>query len=277
MKKVRTGKRRRIFAGLLCMCMLFTTQPEIWSRLSVSAAEQSGTKEILAFVRLPEGIKGQTVPVGTGIEELKLPGELTVYMGQEEASSVQDTGKTDTEENTEEKDAEETVPGAAEGEEVSADESGNGAVADGEDAKPGDSPAGGETAENNNGTGETREIADGESTEDLSEGITESDEYAEVSESAEAGGSAESDAPEQAAGDDGETSMETVTVELEEYYAGPEVMTVYTMENPEKETSQTEETIAGITWQSDRRMTGIQKAHIFLPQFCRTAIHWRMA
>lgn len=256
MKKVRTGKRRRIFAGLLCMCMLFTTQPEIWSRLSVSAAEQSGTKEILAFVRLPEGIKGQTVPVGTGIEELKLPGELTVYMGQEEASSVQDTGKTDTEENTEEKDAEETVPGVAEGEEVSADESGNGAVADGEDAKPGDSPAGGETAENNNGTGETREIADGESTEDLSEGITESDEYAEVSESAEAGGSAESDAPEQAAGDDGETSMETVTVELEEYYAGPEVITVYTMENPEKETSQTEETIAGITWQSDPAYDG---------------------
>ena len=103
MKKRGQGKRRRIFAVFLCLCVLFTTQPEIWNRLSVFAAEESDTKVILSFAELSEEIKEQTVPVGTVYEELELPEELNVYMKQTEISSTPNL--------TEEKSEEETVSG----------------------------------------------------------------------------------------------------------------------------------------------------------------------
>lgn len=100
MKKRGQGKRRHIFAGFLCLCVLFTTQPEIWNRLSVFAAEESDTKVVLSFAELSEEIKEQTVPVGTVYEELELPEELNVYMKQTEISSTPNLAEEKSEEET---------------------------------------------------------------------------------------------------------------------------------------------------------------------------------
>lgn len=100
MKKRGQGKHRRIFALFLCLCVLFTTQPETWNRLSVFAAEESDTKVVLSFAELPEEIKEQTVPVGTVYEELELPEELNVFMKQTEISSTLNLAEEKSEEET---------------------------------------------------------------------------------------------------------------------------------------------------------------------------------
>ncbi len=105
MKKGRTGKHCRSFAVFLCMCILLTIQPEIWNSLSVSAAEESGTRVVLSIAELSEEIKGQTVHVGTGYEELNLPKELTVFIGQAENSSTPGTEENADGENAEEPEA----------------------------------------------------------------------------------------------------------------------------------------------------------------------------
>lgn len=100
MKKRGQGKHRRIFAVFLCLCVLFTTQPEIWNRFSVLAAEESDTKVVLSFEELSEEIKEQTVPVGTVYEELELPEELNVFMKQTEISSTPNLAEEKSEEET---------------------------------------------------------------------------------------------------------------------------------------------------------------------------------
>jgi len=100
MKKRGQGKRRRIFAAFLCLCVLFTTQPEIWNRLSVFAAEESDTKVVLSFAELSEEIKEQIVPVGTVYEQLELPEELNVFMKQTEISSTPNMAEEKSEEET---------------------------------------------------------------------------------------------------------------------------------------------------------------------------------
>lgn len=100
MKKREQGKRHRIFAVFLCLCVVFTTQPEIWNRLSVFAAEESDTKVVLSFAELSEEIKEQTVPVGTVYEELELPEELNVFMKHTEISSTPNLAGQKSEEET---------------------------------------------------------------------------------------------------------------------------------------------------------------------------------
>lgn len=198
----------------------------LWDGFSVFAAGKSDTRLILSFAELPEGVREQKVSVGTGREELELPEELTVFIGQEENTSAPDTEEADAGETNAEEDS---------------------------------------TAENNSETGETQESADGESTEEP-EGITDSGESVESEVSTESGESAETDGStelgaEQAvenlpAENDIETSTKTVTVELEEYYAEPEAVTVYTLGNSEKGMRQIQETVAGVTWQSDPEYDG---------------------
>lgn len=93
MKKRGQGKSRRIFAVFICLCVLFTTQPEIWKGFTVYAAEESDTKAVFSFADLTEEVKEQTVTVGTDYEKLELPEELTVFISQAEASSATDTAE----------------------------------------------------------------------------------------------------------------------------------------------------------------------------------------
>lgn len=116
MKKRGQGKCRRILAGLLCLCVLFTIQLEIWNRFSVFAAEESDTKVVLSFAELSEEIKEQTVPVGTVYEELELPEELVVFMKHTEFSSTPNMAEEKSEEETAsgknfEKEVQETTAG----------------------------------------------------------------------------------------------------------------------------------------------------------------------
>ena len=100
MKKRGQGKHHRILAVLLCLCVVFTAQPEIWNRLSVFAAEENDTKFVLSFAGLPEEIKEQTVPVGTVYEELELPEELSVLIKHTEISSTPNMDEETSEEKT---------------------------------------------------------------------------------------------------------------------------------------------------------------------------------
>lgn len=68
--KEGSGKKRmRILAVALSVCVLVTTYPDILTTLSVAAAveeEQTDVRYISAFAELPEEIREQTVPAGTG-------------------------------------------------------------------------------------------------------------------------------------------------------------------------------------------------------------------
>lgn len=77
--KSRRKKRLRLLAVVLCFCLLFTSYPDILETLSVLAAgTQDGddTLYVTGFESLPEDVREQTVPVGTGLEELSLPDTL---------------------------------------------------------------------------------------------------------------------------------------------------------------------------------------------------------
>ena len=58
----------------------------------------------------------------------------------------------------------------------------------------------------------------------------------------------------------GSKEEEADVTEQEEYYAEPEEITVYTPENSEKEAQELQETVAGVTWQSDPAYEGNAEA-----------------
>lgn len=76
-KSRKTRKKcLRILAAALAFCLLFTTYPDIPETLLVLAAETQdgdGTVYVAGFAELPEEVREQTVPLGTGMEELTLP------------------------------------------------------------------------------------------------------------------------------------------------------------------------------------------------------------
>lgn len=125
MKKSR-GKKYRIFAVFLCFCVLFT-MPGIQNVFPVVAAgkDENFQKEniIMTFDPLSEDIKEQTVFVGTDLDELDLPKELTVSLlkdsseqkegvgGQE---NTEETDNIDENSDTETKDEQDTQPEASE-------------------------------------------------------------------------------------------------------------------------------------------------------------------
>lgn len=100
------GKPHRIFAAFLCVCMLLTL-PGLSDIFPAAAAEQEESSQqeniITAFSSLPEEVKEQTVSIGTDIDELKLPVELTVYLSRESSKQItEESGQESTEqENTE--------------------------------------------------------------------------------------------------------------------------------------------------------------------------------
>ncbi len=87
------GKTHRIFAAFLCVCMLLTL-PGISDKFPAAAAGQEESfqqeKIITAFSSLPKEVKEQTVSIGTDIDELKLPAELTVYLSRESSKQIEE-------------------------------------------------------------------------------------------------------------------------------------------------------------------------------------------
>ena len=87
------GKNHRIFTAFLCVCMLLTL-PGLSDIFPAAAAgqEESFQQEniITAFSSLPKEVKEQTVSIGTDIDELKLPVELTVYLSRESSKQIEE-------------------------------------------------------------------------------------------------------------------------------------------------------------------------------------------
>ena len=78
--KSRRRKRLRIMAVILCMCLLVTTRSDILATLSTFASEwKDSTVYVSGFGELPGAVREQTVPLGTGEEELTLPDTLEAF------------------------------------------------------------------------------------------------------------------------------------------------------------------------------------------------------
>ena len=253
--KMRRKRRLRVLAVVLCLSVLFVTYPNILETLSVFASENGSEENVLyvsGFCDISDEIKEQTVPVGTGMEELALPDTLKAYMAQADEDSSVDIDK-----DADDREDEEADQGTEE-------------QPDGEEADQGtEEQPGGEEADQ-----ETEEQSDGEETgtEDQGAGTEETDEN--VQETMEESGDTEQNTdtqkeeqdaqPEEiaTADTDAETRQETHTVALQEYQAGNEI-TVNRLEDSSEESTETDNienrqsddadtiTITGITWQSN--------------------------
>ena len=201
----------RILAAALSLCVLFATYPNILETFFVFAAEREKEEKdlyISGFSDLPEEIKEQTVPLGTGLEELTLPDTLEAVVVQdgqgsaensdedaddreigdvdEEADAKPPSDKDEIGEDTgEPSDGEETgeeTTGPSDGEESGGEtaEPSDGEESGGETAEPSDGEeSGGETAEPSDGEesgGETAEPSDGKESEADNSGSKEENE-----------------------------------------------------------------------------------------------------
>ncbi len=116
--KSRRKKRLRLLAAALAFCLLVTTYPDILATLSAFAAgtqDGDGTVYVSGFESLPEEVREQTVPVGTGIEELTLPDALEAVVIAEEEDDPEDKADVpDKDKNPDDSDPKEdnTVSGA---------------------------------------------------------------------------------------------------------------------------------------------------------------------
>lgn len=86
----RRKRHLRTLAVILSFCVLFTSSPHIWEAVSVFAAEEpdgEGRQYISGFAALPEEVREQSVPLGTGLQELSLPDALEAYISAEDAEN----------------------------------------------------------------------------------------------------------------------------------------------------------------------------------------------
>lgn len=239
--KTRRKRRLRVLAAVLCLSVLFTTYPNILEAFSVFAAENGAEENILyvsGFSDLPEGVREQTVPVGTGLEELTLPDtlEATVQTGQNAADQDEDADHRETE------DADEGTEKPSDGEE---DGEGTG--------KPSD-----------------EETADAENQDGSTENPDEDEQDGAVQETAEESGNTDKEEqdeqPEETVVENAEIRQETYTVTLPEYQS-EHVITVKQLEDSSVKNHETENiddqaddtdvvTITGVTWQSEPMYDG---------------------
>ena len=93
--KSRRRKRLRITAVALCVCLLVTVRPDILATFSTFASEwKDSTVYVSGFAELPEEVREQTVPLGTGAEELSLPDTLEAFAETpEEEGKLEDADK----------------------------------------------------------------------------------------------------------------------------------------------------------------------------------------
>ena len=262
--KMRRKRRLRVLAVVLCLSVLFVTYPNILETLSVFASENGSEENVLyvsGFCDLSDEIKEQTVPVGTGMEELALPDTLKAYMAQADEDSSVDIDK-----DADDREDEEADQGPEEQPDGEEADQGTEEQPDGEEADQ-------ETEEQPDGEEadqETEEQSDGEETgtEDQDAGTEETDENVQESGDTEQNTDTEKEeqdaqSEEIATSDtDAEIRQETHTVALQEYQAENEI-TVNRLEDSSEENTETDiienrqsddadtVTITGITWQSD--------------------------
>ncbi len=244
--RARRKRRLRIFAVILCLCVLFETYPDILVTLSVFATgkpEQTQGQYVSGFAKLSEEIREQTVPVGTGLEELSLPDTLeAVVTGESQPSEDEEKGSEEGEpSDTEQEDTE--TDGGTEDKDTE--------TGDGEDVQPED---GGESEETDEST-----ITDNEDETDTDNGEGGEGESAPAEEQGEnEQENTPSEEPQESA-----DAQETHTVTMPEYLA-ENVISIQTLENTsdeEQEETQAEQeektvTIEGVTWQSEPEYDG---------------------
>ncbi len=291
--KTRRKRHLRILAAVLSLCVLFATYPNILETFFVFAAEREKEEKdlyISGFSDLPEEIKEQTVPLGTGLEELALPDTLEAVVVQDGQGSAENSDEDaddreigDVDEETDAKiPSDKDESGEETGEPSDGEETGEETTgpSDGEES-------GGETTESSDEEetgGETAEPSDGEETEGDNSGSMEEtedvDQVEQDTQSGEADGEdtaveetiitesgdetdGEGDSAPSSESEDTELKQETHAVTLPEYQA-EHVLTVERLENPSEkenkedaddiEKSQVYDTdtviITGVTWRS---------------------------
>lgn len=271
--KLRRKRHLRILAAALSLCVLFATYPNILETFFVFAAEREKEEKdlyISGFSDLPEEIKEQTVPLGTGLEELTLPDTLEAVVVQDGQGSAENSDEdaddreigdvdeeTDANPPSDKDEIGEDTGEPSDGEETDEETTGpsDGGESGGETTEPsGGEESGGETAEPSDGEesgGETAEPSDGKESEADNSGSKEENENVDqveqdtqpeeaaaeetiiIESGDETGG--EGDSALSGESEDTELKQETHTVTLPEYQA-EHVITVERLENPsEKE------------------------------------------
>ncbi len=246
---LRAGRKRRlrIFTVILCLCVLFTTCPDILATLSAFAEEKpEQTQYVSGFAELPEEIREQTVPVGTGLEELSLPDTLEAVVtlesqsSEEEGKGPEDDGGEDTGENDGEETDGDTSGTENDGGSTEGPEEGGPSDTEQEDTETG---GGTEDKDAETGDGEDAQPEDGGESEETDESAMTDNEDEADTENGE-GGEGESAA-----------AQETYTVTMPEYYA-ENVISVQTLENTQTKKLEETVTISGVTWQSEPAYDG---------------------
>ncbi len=236
--KSKRKKRLRLLAAILCFCLLGTTYPDIPETVSVFAA---GTKDdvvyVTDFAELPEKVREQRVPTGTGIKKLGLPDEL-------EAVVIKAN-------NPPEPPVEET-PAPAKETPAPVKETPTPAKETPAPVKETPAPAKETPAPLEEKTQTQSEETDS-SGQNTSGGGADED-----GQNPSSGGAAEKSEqnPADSITEDAKLTQETHTITMPEYQAG-NVITVETIENTQ-ETGTKEETVTieGITWQSEPEFDG---------------------
>lgn len=238
----RKKKKYRFFATFLCFCMLFT-MPGIQNVFPVvTAAEQDGNVQteniITAFDSLSEDIKEQTVFIGTDLDELDLPKELTVCLF-----------RTSSEQKVEESERENA--GETDGIEGNSDTE----TRDEQDTQPKETGESEETAETT--VTDNEDAADMEDEEGReAEGVPSEEQDENEKESVPSEKREESDSELSSEElEESDTAEETYTVTMTEYYV-ENVISVQTLENTQTENQKETVTIDGVTWQSEPRYDG---------------------
>ena len=306
--KTRRKRHLRILAAVLSLCVLFATYPNILETFFVFAAEREKEEKdlyISGFSDLPEEIKEQTVPLGTGLEELTLPDTLEAVVVQDGQGSAENSDEDADDREIGDADEETDAKTPSDKDEIGED---TGEPSDGEETgeettEPSDGEeTGGETAEPSDGEetgGETAELSDGKESEADNSGSTEENENVDqveqdtqpeeaaaeetiiIESGDETGG--EGDSALSSESEDTELKQETHTVTLPEYQA-ERVITVERLENPSEkenkedaddiEKSQAYDTdtviITGVTWQPhpayDKDTEGVYLFTAVLPE-----------
>ena len=173
--KTRRKRHLRILAAVLSLCVLFATYPNILETFFVFAAEREKEEKdlyISGFSDLPEEIRQQTVPLGTGLEELALPDTLEAVAVQDGQGSAENPDEDADDRETGDVDEETDARTPSDGDEIGEE---TGEPSDGEET--GEETTGPSDGEESGG--ETTGPSDGEETGEETAGPSDGEESGE--------------------------------------------------------------------------------------------------